>query len=172
MIGQALGGEGGQEWLHRAIRGSPPLGWNNQIRNDVLLDYYLRVEKIAQQASFEDLTAGVDAAAGTVYDNASAEATFRAGRISGADKFRFYAFGRAAEKAVGYDATLEGGLTNRSSPYVLTAAQTTRFVPRADIGFALDEGKFAAEAVWSDIGKEFSTGLSQRWIEISGLVRF
>jgi hypothetical protein len=172
MIGQGTGAEGGQKWLHKIIRDSPPLGWSNQIRNDVLLDYYLRLEKTVQSLPFEDLTVGGDATLGTVYDNASAEATFRLGRISREDKFRLYVFGRGSEKAVGYDATLEGGVTNRDSPYTLDPAQVTRIVPRVDLGVALDMRKIALEAVWSDIGKEFSNGLSQRWVEISALYRF
>jgi len=172
MIGQGTGAQGGQKWLHRIIRDSPPLGWSNQIRNDVLLDYYLRLEKTVEALPFEDLAVGADATLGTVYDNASAEATLRLGRISREDNFRLYVFGRGSEKAVGYDATLEGGVTNRDSPYTLDPAQVTRIVPRVDLGVALDMGTIALEAVWSDIGKEFSNGLSQRWVEISAIVRF
>jgi hypothetical protein len=172
MIGQGTGAEGGQKWLHRIIRDTPPLGWSNQIRNDVLLDYYLRLEKIVESLPFEDLTVGADATLGTVYDNASAESTFRLGRISREDDLRLYVFGRASEKVVGYDATLEGGVTNRDSPYTLDPAQVTRIVPRMDLGVTLDMGGTALEAVWSDIGKEFSNGLSQRWVEVSAIVRF
>jgi hypothetical protein len=172
MIGPGTGAEGGQKWLHRVIRDSPPLGWSNQIRNDVLLDYYLRLEKTVEALPFEDLTAGVDATAGTVYDNASVETTFRLGRIAPEDRFRCYVFGRASEKGVGYDATLQGGVTNRDSPYTLSAARVRRLVPRADLGVAFDMKKIVLQAVWSDLGKEFSSGLVQRWTEISAMARF
>ncbi|HEX4046536.1 MAG TPA: lipid A deacylase LpxR family protein [Elusimicrobiota bacterium] len=169
MIGQAVGGDA-QKWAHRVLDDPAPDGWGNQIRNDVLLDYYARLEKAVQSSAFEDLAFGADATAGTVYDNAGAEGTARFGALASRD--RFYVFGRAQEKAVGYDATLQGGVTNRRSPYTLSAAQVERFVPRADLGIAADFRSLALEAVWSDLGPEFRNGLTQRWIEISIIARF
>jgi lipid A 3-O-deacylase len=171
MIGQGVGGQT-QKWAHRVLNDTDPHGWNNQIRNDVVLDYYARLEKVVQSCSWEDLSFGADATAGTLYDNAGAEGTLRVGRFAPGAKKRAYVFGRAMEKAVGYDATLQGGATNRHSTYTLNASQVDRFVARADLGIAVDLGRLALTAVWSDLGPEFRNGLTQRWVEVSILARF
>ncbi len=170
LIGQAAGGDG-QKWAHRVLNNPVPEGWENQIRNDVVLDYYVRLEKVVQASSWEDLAFGADATAGTLYDNAGGEATVRLGRIAPGLKNHYYVFARAEEKVVGYDATLQGGVTNHS-PHALPATEVDRRVPRDDLGIAVDFGRLALGAVWTDLGPEFREGLSQRWVEISILTRF
>jgi lipid A 3-O-deacylase len=171
LIGPGAGGAA-QKWAHQVLGDPPPKGWDNQIRDDVVLDYYLRLEKIVQSSPWEDLAFGVDTTAGTLYDNAGAEGTIRFGRVSSAVKNHYYVFGRGMEKAVGYDATLQGGVTNRHSPYTLSAEQIERFVSRADLGIAVDFDRLALEAVWSDLSPEFRNSLTQRWVEISIIARF
>ena len=172
VIGQAAGGKWQQVGIHRATGNLLPHGWDNQIRNDLALDYSLRLEKTFAAARFGDLGVYGEATAGTLYDNAALGLSGRAGRIEAGAARRFYLFGRAESKLVGYDATLQGGLLNRGSPYTLTSPQVRRSVLRADLGFAYDRGRYAVIVTRTFLSREFTNGLSHQWVEISYLRRF
>jgi lipid A 3-O-deacylase len=171
VIGQAAGGKWQQVGIHRATGNQIPRGWDNQIRNDAVLDYGLRLEKTLASSSRAELGAYAEASLGTLYTNAAAGVSGRAGALDRKGR-RFYLFGRAEEKLVGYDATLQGGLLNRGSPYVLTSEQVRRGVARGDVGFAADFGRWAVEADRAYLSREFTSGLSHEWVEISLMRRF
>jgi hypothetical protein len=171
VIGQAAGGKWQQVGIHRETGNVIPRGWDNQIRNDAVLDYDVRLEKTLLRASHAEFGAYGEACLGTLYTNASAGATGRVGAID-RKRRRFYFFASAEEKLVGYDATLQGGLLNRGSPYVLTSEQVRRSVMRGNVGFAVDYGRWAVEADRTYLSREFTTGLSHEWVEISLMRRF
>ncbi len=75
------------------------------------------------------------------------------------------------ERFVGYDATLQGGLFNRDSPYTLSSARIKRAVFRADLGLTYDRGGWALQATRTFLGPEFAGGLSHQWFELSFLKR-
>lgn len=172
MIGQAAGGKWQQVGIHRATGNLLPHGWDNQIRNDLALDYSLRLEKTFAAARYGDLGAYGEATVGTLYDNAALGLSGRAGRIEAGASRRYYLFGRAESKLIGYDATLQGGLLNRGSPYTLTSPQVRRSVVRADLGFVYDRGRYAVIVTRTFLSPEFTNGLSHQWVEISYLRRF
>jgi hypothetical protein len=169
MIGQAAGGKWQQVGIHRATGNLKPRGWDNQIRNDAALVYFLRLEKRLASGRAGDFGVYADAAAGTLYDNAAAGVSGRAGRVEGAR--RFYAFARAEDTLVGYDATLQGGLLNRGSPYTLPSASVRRNVMRADIGAVMDMGRWAVAFSRTYLSREFIGGLSHEWVELSVMRR-
>jgi hypothetical protein len=171
MIGQAAGGKWEQAGIHRETGNVLPLGWDNQIRNDLVLDYRVRLQKKFAAARAADLDGYVDASLGTLYTNAAAGVVGRAGKIA-EGKRRFYLFAGAEQKTVGYDATLQGGLLNRHSPYTLTSEQIERRVSIENVGFVLDCGGFALEVKRVYLSREFTTELSHEWVEISAIKRF
>lgn len=171
VIGQGAGGKWIQEGLHSALGNLAPHGWDNQIRNDAVLDYYIRLEKSLASASRADAGIFVDATAGQPYTNAAAGLMARLGTIADGPK-RGYLFGRVEEKVIAYDATLQGGLLNRHSPYTLSAAQVERAVTRGDIGVVYDRGGVALEYSRSFLGREFRDGLAHQWGEFSVMARF
>ena len=171
VIGPAAGGKWEQIAIHRSTGNQPPRGWDNQIRSDLVLDYSLRLEKTLAAARNADFGVAGDAVAGTLYDNAGAGVEGRVGAIAEGRR-RFYLFGRAEDTLVGYDATLQGGLLNRRSPYVLTSPQVRRNVMRGDVGFAFDAGNWSVEATRTYLSREFIGGLSHEWVEIGLLRRF
>ena len=171
VIGPAAGGKWEQTAIHRGSGNSVPRGWDNQIRGDVVLDYYLRLEKTLAACGVADVGLYADATAGTLYDNAAAGVAGRVGAIRDGSR-RFYLFGRAENKLIGYDATLQGGLLNRRSPYTLASPQIRRDVMRADVGFVCDMGRWAVEAARTYLSREFIGGLSHEWVELSVLRRF
>jgi hypothetical protein len=170
MIGQAAGGKWQQVGIHKATGNAVPHGWDNQIRNDAAVGYFFRLEKLLATAKAVDVSVYGDAEAGTLYDNAAAGISGRAGRITGSK--HFYLFGRAEEKLVGYDATLQGGVFNKSSPYVLSSAQVRRSVMRADVGMVWDMDRWAVAVSRTYLSREFTGGVSHEWVELSFLRRF
>ena len=171
VIGPAAGGKWQQVGIHRATGNVIPRGWDNQIRNDAVLDYGLRLEKAVAASDRADLGAYGEARVGTLYDHAAAGVRGRLGVLDRGRR-RFYLFARAEEKLVAYDATLQGGLLNRGSPYALTTARVRRSVARGDAGFAADFGSWAVEADRAYLSREFAGGLSHEWVEISLMRRF
>jgi len=171
VIGQAAGGKWQQVGIHHATGNLTPRGWNNQIRNDLALNYSLRLKKGLATGRYGDFGVFGEATVGTLYDNAALGIVGRAGRLADAER-RFYLFGRAESRLIGYDATLQGGLFNRGSPYTLTSPQIRRSVLRGDVGFALDRGGWAVVVTRTYLGREFIGGLSHQWVTISFLRRF
>lgn len=171
IIGQGAGGKWIQVGLHRALGNLLPQGWDNQIRNDAVLNFHGSLEKRLVSTAWFDGGAFVDAAAGTLYTNAGVGLTGRLGAPAGGGK-RAYLFARVDEKVVGYDATLQGGVFNRSSPYTLRAGQIERLVTRGDLGFALDRAGYAVVFMRSFQSREFKGGLAHQWGELSFIKRF
>ena len=162
ILGQGAGGKWIQTGLHRALGNLLPHGWETQVRNDAVLDYHALLEKRLVGARRGEAGAFLDAAAGSPYTNAAVGLMGRAGPF----------FARGQERLVGYDATLQGGLFNRHSPYTLRAAQVERVVYGAEVGVVLDRGGFALRFSRSFLGREFRGGLAHQWGELSLLARF
>jgi len=171
LIGQGAGGKWIQIGLHRALGNLLPQGWDNQIRNDAVLNFHGRLEKTLISRSWFDAGASMDAAIGTLYTSASLGLMGRLGLLKKGSK-RSYLFARLDEKVVGYDATLQGGVFNRGSPYTLRAGQVSRLVTRGDLGFAIDRGGYAVVFTRSFQSGEFKGGLAHQWGELSYIKRF
>ncbi len=111
-VGPCAGGRQTQEFLHRVLNQPQPHGWDAQLSNawGVVAQFggrgpYLRMGRHA------DLRAGIAARVGNLFNDLSADLTLRAGALQAfADGGRLYGFLRAAVRAVGHDATLQGGL--------------------------------------------------------------
>ena len=172
ILGQGAGGKWIQNSLHRALRNLRPHGWDNQIRNDLVLDYAARLEKGLARWNWAALGVYGDATAGTLYDNAALGLSGELGQVDSARRKRLVAFGRVEERAVGYDATMQGGLLNRHSPYTLPDGQIMRTVARVDVGLSLDLGGWALEFTRTFLSREIRAGRSHQWAELSFLKRF
>lgn len=64
---------------------------------------------------------------------------------------------------VGYDATLQGGLLNRKSPYTIASSNIERFVGQHNFGLVVQSKTLYFEYTSTDITKEFSSGTSASW---------
>jgi lipid A 3-O-deacylase len=168
VIGPAAFGNAMQTYIHEQTNNALPLGWHNQIRNDVVLNYEVDYQK--QLFALPDiftLTADAQARIGTLNTKANAGFTLMAGyfhnpfaslSIKGR-KIQFYGYDHPEINIVGYDATLEGGLFNRSSPYTISAADVSRLVFRNNWGLVMQIGKLYLEYYQSYMTKEFRTGM-------------
>lgn len=77
--------------------------------------------------------------------------------------WELYLFGHSFINMVGYDATLQGGVFNKKSPYTLSGSEVNRFTLQNQIGLMFHYKKFSIELSESFLSKEFKTGLSHKW---------
>lgn len=172
IIGSGAGGKWMQTGIHDTLGNITPKGWDNQIRNDLVLDYSVLVEKGLASWRSAELAFFTGASLGTLRTNLLAGAEIRLSHTAKDPGRRHLIFARGEGKLVGYDATLQGGLFNRGSPYTLTASQIKRGVLRADIGLVFDGGGYVVEATRSFLSPEFSGGFSHQFFELAFIKRF
>ncbi|MBI9033310.1 MAG: lipid A deacylase LpxR family protein [Bacteroidales bacterium] len=160
--------------FQRAMHQKEPKDWIIQIENDFILNYKLELEKtLIHSRYFQfDLMGGIQA--GTIYDNVSVGAQVIIGRINpfmhsfikddyNNHKFDLFFKINYLHQQIGYDATLQGGLINKSSPYMLSAEQVLNRVEKASITMNLRLGHNGMEFGFYHIGPEFIEAQSHRW---------
>lgn len=171
MIGPAAFGAEMQTVIHEATGNKIPLGWRNQIKNDIVLNYELGYEK--QLFRFRDLFsihATSTIKAGTLFTNGSVGANTVFGIINSPyepttkrNGFKLYAFAQPVVHAIVYDATLQGGLFNKKSPYVVVKENIERITGQFNFGIILKTKTLYFEYVRSIITKEITTGSNAKW---------
>lgn len=129
VIGPAAGGREIQTSIHRATGDAIPQGWQHQIKNDLMLDYSLAYafSKSSRRALWGAEGKGT---LGTANTSASAQ-VFAGVQLHKKTKNYRLATGVALNfsgMAVGYNASLQGGLFNRRSPYTLSSAEIERLI--------------------------------------------
>ncbi|MEI7663498.1 MAG: lipid A deacylase LpxR family protein [Bacteroidota bacterium] len=185
IIGPKSFGEWVQRSFHRSVpTNHEPLGWEHQIKNDLVLNYSLKMEKGIWKRKNADLTVISAAAAGTLYTNISGGGAFRAGllnpyfmnpgverkdklRKTGLRKFQFYFFIKGSGTVVGYDATLEGGLFNQTSPYTLKPKEISRVVFESSSGISVVLNGCRVDLEQFLLSPDFHNGWWHKWVHIS-----
>ncbi len=126
-----------------------PEGWINQIRNDIIVNYTVSIEKPVLSTPHAELNLTAAARAGTLYDDAGAGLFFRTGsfmsvyrgiwknrRENRRQQLQYWFFMRGNVRGVLYNATLQGGMFSKS-PYTIPAADINRAVVTASAGLAV-----------------------------------
>ena len=171
IIGPAAFGEDMQVGIHKWTGNKIPKGWKNQIKNDIVINYEIGLEKqIVTVASFLSLQAQSNIKAGTLFTNASLGLNATFGIIdkpftikNSAKKFKFYGFLQSIGTAVVYDATLQGGMFNNSSTYTISSGEVKRLTGQYSYGFILKTRTLFFEYSRYFITKEFNSGSSAKW---------
>jgi len=181
VIGPYSFGEYMQKSFHNALpTNSEPEGWEYQVENDLVLNYSVTFDKGVISEKWMNLNLVSTAMLGTLYTNISGGILARAGWMNpyfanlGVSKrsrnkqnhlhqFQGYFFVKGSAKLVGYDATLQGGLLNRTSPYTLAAGDLTRLVFQSSLGLTITFGGFGIEAEQFILSPEFSAGPWHKW---------
>ncbi|MCK9422800.1 MAG: lipid A deacylase LpxR family protein [Bacteroidales bacterium] len=184
IIGPGSYGEWVQRSFHNSIpTNNEPLGWEYQIKNDFLLNYAIAFEKGMINQKNIDLRFISTAAVGSLYTNLSGGFQVRAGwmnpyfsnlglaraislKESQLRKFQLYFFMGGSGKLIGYDATLEGGMFNKTSPYTLTADQISRIVFQSSAGLTLNYRGFKLDIEQYILSPEFTHGWWHKWVHI------
>ena len=157
-----------QSEFHKMIGDKHPNGWEKQVNNDVVLNYSLKAEKALLAASRGDITAYSELNAGTLYTNAVSGVEMRSGQLRSwshdyRGNWRAYLFCKAQVKAVGYNASLQGGLFNRNNRHALSAEDIERFVPGAHAGVAFSYRGIGVDFGYVYQGEEWKSGMAHRW---------
>lgn len=168
VIGPLAGAGDIQTYIHERTPNAIPHGWHNQVVNDVLINYHASYEQqLLGFGQYLSLSATGSLNVGTVSDKATVGITVLAGifhnpylgKATAKSRFRIYLYDHPELSAVAYDATLQGGLFNRNSPYVIRQQDIARIVFRNNCGIVLRAGKLYLEYYQSFMTREFSSGL-------------
>ena len=171
LIGPVAFGKEMQVAIHEATGNTIPGGWQNQIKNDVVLNYEISYEKqVFRYQNFISIQSNTTAKLGTLFTNASLGLNTTIGIINSPftsvknkNKFQLYAFAQPLVTAVGYDATLQGGLFKTNSPYTISAENIERFTAQINYGIVLQTRSLYFEYTLTHLTREFATGPSVKY---------
>jgi lipid A 3-O-deacylase len=176
VMGKAALGYDIQYNIHRWTKNPVPHGWQHQVKNDIIINYQLNNEKqiIAAGNNFL-LNAAGEARVGTLNDMLSGGFNFMAGRFNkrftavngNKRKAEYYFYAQGRGNIIGYDASMQGGLFNRKTPYVIAAKDVNRLTFQADAGIIVNFKKLYLSYTQSYLTKEFRTGKYHRWGGVS-----
>ncbi len=167
IIGQAAGAKEMQEFIHDKLNNITPHGWQYQINNDLALNYQVQYDK--QIVSYKDilsLIGGGGGSIGTINTNLTTNVTFMFGHINNPysgqspslKKWSIYSYCNTDVKYVLYNASLQGGITANSNPYVLSASEITRSIASFRYGIRVSYGRIFLEYFKAWQTREFEKG--------------
>lgn len=172
VIGQAAGGAEMQTAIHRWLNNITPHGWPNQVHNDAIINYQAGYEKqLVSAGHVFSLDVSGMARVGTLSDKAGVGLTMMAGylnlpftgAVAGRNNLRVYAYEHPGVNLVGYDATLQGGVFDHTSPYTITSGDITRVTFENRFGFVVSYQRVYLEYFQSFLSPEFKTGTFHVW---------
>jgi hypothetical protein len=170
VMGPAAGGGELQRWIHEWTTNPKPLGWQHQIRNDVIVQYEIAYEKeLLRLGTALSVQGGGTAKAGSLFTHFSANASIMVGRIGNPfgrksnRRFFLYGFMQPMVTAVGYDVTLQGGLFNDKSPHTVSEKDIERLTAQNNYGVVLRYHWLYAEFFQTMLTREFKTGRPHRF---------
>jgi lipid A 3-O-deacylase len=170
LIGPGAFGKEMQVGIHQATGNAIPQGWQHQIRNDIVLNYELSYEKRLLSWRYFALQSNTTLRFGTLFTNAAIGFNGVVGLINtplapfqNGKGFRLYAYSQPLVSVVGYDATLQGGLFNRKSPYTINSGDIERFTAQHNYGFILQTKTLYFEYARTAITREFRSGHAAKW---------
>ena len=169
MIGPAALGEETQTFIHKLTGSDLPLGWQFQIPNSPIINYNVRIERgpFFRLPKFIRYDLYSQAKLGTFHSNISGGLEFSLGRLNNPiatmdHRFSFYLYGQSSATLVGYDASLMGGIIDRSG-YHLKYSEIKPLVLRQKVGLAFGAPHFSFRFEFAFLSKEIKAGLPHSW---------
>ena len=183
VIGPCARCEDEQKAIHKALVNIRPLGWEAQIAQDLIINYRATYEKAIVYTRFAELMGSATVRAGSLYTDGSLGMHFRAGWMNpyfnnlgieknGGRKFQLYVFFRAQARAVGYNATMQGGLFDRNSIFTIPDKDISRLVYDGTAGVHVVIKRVRLEYSRSYITPEFIRGVDHGWGRVAVAVCF
>lgn len=178
VIGPAAGGKAMQSTIHQWIDDDQPKGWQHQIQNDILLNYNVALEKNLLQIPDRFLLNGLASGQiGTLTTKLGTGLVLVVGKVNarlssimgskssyeGQGRLSFHGYCLPLVNLIGYDATLQGGAFNQTSPYTIPASELNRFTAQINMGLVMQAGPIYAEYFFTFLTQEFRTGESHAW---------
>jgi lipid A 3-O-deacylase len=160
-----------------------PIGWEYQIQDDFLLNYRVSLEKgIVSTKAFE-VNMQTEGILGTVYTYLQGGFYIRTGRFNpyfselffskrsvnkkrNAKNIQAYIFFNTNGRLWAYNATLEGGMFNKNSPYTIPSSQINRLIFEGSAGIAFSYGGFELRGEQFLLSPEFQNGWWHKWLSI------
>ncbi len=164
-----------QKGIHKALHNIKPLGWQYQIATDYIINYRAKFEQGIYTSNHFEFVGATEARVGTLYDDVSAGVLFRLGFMNGYfknigltknsfnKKFQLYVFAHAKITAVVYNATMQGGLFETNSVYIIPAKKVQRDVFMASAGVVAAFKRFSLEYTKVYVSGEFYKGIDHGW---------
>ncbi len=176
--------------VQSSIHNIEPVGWDNQIKNSVVIDYALLISKgMISTPHFElNVTAGGNI--GTIFNKLNSGLYIRTGSfipvfrglatnivstsISKTEKstFQYWFFLSAETNLVFYDATLQGGIFNAKDPYTIPNNDINRLVATISVGLAAYYKNIGIELQNYYLTPEFKNAYDFRWGRIKFIYQF
>jgi hypothetical protein len=184
VIGPSSFGDFVQKSFHNNVpTNNEPLGWEYQIQDDLVLNYNLSYEKGIVSNRRMELNLNAIGDLGTLYTHMGGGFQFRAGlmnpyfgsygysrmkvnKAKGYSKFQAFVFLTSIGRLVGYDATLEGGLFNRTSIYTLKGSDLYRLTYSGTLGITLSYAGIRLDVEQFLLSPEFHGGAWHKWVHI------
>jgi lipid A 3-O-deacylase len=180
IIGPASLGGVAQNVIHT----NEPVGWINQVKNDIVLNYSIRFDQGLFSGRSIEFAVIAGGQAGTLYDNLMAVFYLQLGKMNNRygsvfqttaneksfkKRVRYYFSIDLKNKLIIYDATLQGGMFNRESVYKLDGDQISRYVFTGTASVGLGLGKYSLEAGQVYLTPEFAGGRHHFWFRIKNI---
>lgn len=156
-LGPCAGGEWTQTKFHKLLNQPLPRAWSQQVRNEPGVVLYAEVSPVQwKPLPSLDVTPGINGRFGNIFTDIGANMVVRAGQLNVLPgEPTFHAYLRADIRAVGYNATLQGGYFSDNDPHTV---DPKRWVGEAEAGVVWRRGPYGINA-----------GLVRRGNEIRGL---
>lgn len=180
LIGPGAFGKEMQVAIHKATGNTIPEGWQNQIKNDIVLNYEVSYEKqLINYRNLFSLSTNSRLRLGTLFTNAGFGFTSTFGIMNSPfsssktnKKFTIYGYAQSMVNVIGYDATLQGGMFNKKSPYIISNNEIERLTAQANYGIIMQTRTMYFEYSRFLITREFEIGKSSKWGGIKVGFRF
>ncbi len=171
MIGPIAFGGPMQTTIHEWIGDRLPRGWHNEIQNDIAVNYELNYDKQLLNVHSCLIVAGnARLQAGTLNTKLQTGFTLMTGSMTNplegnfsTNKFQLYGYLQPLANFIAYDATLQGGLFNRSSSHTIDYASVNRIVWQMNYGLVLQYKAVHLSYSIATLSKEFKEGMPHRW---------
>ena len=179
VLGPAALGKETQDAIHDMLPTSERLnGWENQISNSLAINYTCELYKPFFEIGWFELSGAAKGKLGIPFTQVELGGTLRLGcfdsypngfEMFSKRKWNAYLFAEVFGKAVGYNATLQGGLFSSS---IYTLDSINHFVGSYRLGISITYNLFKLEIATTFNAPEFPEALSHRWIYASVRVGF
>jgi lipid A 3-O-deacylase len=181
ILGPGSLGKYSQSVIHR----EEPTGWKYQVENDIVLNYTIRFDQGLYSGKRAEIAVVAGGQAGTLYDNITAGLYLQAGRASDRyssifqttgyetpykKRIRYYFSLEIMNKVVLYDATMQGGMFNKSSIYTLDQERIRRYTFSGTASFGIGFGRYSLEAAQYFLTPEFQGGRHHLWFRIRNII--
>lgn len=172
------------DFVQSSIHDIQPVGWENQISNNIVIDYNISIEKGLFSSPHFEFNALTEAQIGTAFDKITAGFYSRIGSFipvyRGVDilktdspgKLQYWFFLSAKSNFVLYDATLQGGLFNNDNPYTIASSDIKRAVFNASAGMAVYYRSLGIELHGYYTTPEFNNAFDFKWGRVVAVYNF